>query len=188
MSLTVVYIQMALNSGLVHERCIWWSPQVELPGAAFSFSCYGGLADLPRDLYILGLCIPRVGDPGLSRGLASPHTQTVARPPDDVLGSRCCVNPILCMGKTRPGAAQSCRVCSRPRWALTPARWAPALLTTTEYLSVPTAQIPVPVLALRPPGSGLGFPNGSLSGLDPLKAEFLPALGLCVHSCVFFSK
>lgn len=167
MSLTVVYIQMALNSGLVHERCWLWSPRVELPGAAFSLSRYGGLADLPRDLYILGLCIPRVGDPGLSRGLASPRTQTEAHPPDDVLGSRCCVNPILCMGKTRPGAAQGYRVCSRPRWAFTPARWAPALLTTTEYLSPPTAQIPVPVLVLRPPGSGLGFPNGSLSGLDP---------------------
>lgn len=59
---------------------------------------------------------------------------------------------------------------------------------TTEGLSPLTAQIPVPVLALRPPGSGLGFPNCTLSGLDLLMAGFLPALGLCVCSCVLFSK
>lgn len=64
---------------------------------------------------------------------------------------------------------------------MAPARSAPTLLTTAEYLSLLTARVPVPVLALWPLGPGLGFPDHAPQRAGPSNGEIPSSSGsLCL--------
>ena len=59
---------------------------------------------------------------------------------------------------------------------MTPAEPAPILREPlAEPASPLTAGVPVPVLALQSPGSGLGFPHRTAGGWDILTVKCLPA-------------